>query len=80
MLAAILLLTVLVVLLTLSVGLTFGWLIRSYLEDHPPSTWTPHPELFNADGTLIPSGELLAVRVDGEVNYNDLMAEEDEES
>lgn len=75
MLIALLVLTVIVVILTLMVGVLAGWVVKTYFEDHPPSTWTPHPELFNADGTLIPQTELLAVRVDGEVDYDEMISE-----
>lgn len=75
MLAIILVLTVFVVLLTLFVGVLAGWVVKTYFEDHPPSTWTPHPEIFNADGTLIPPTELLAIRVDGDVDYDEIIAE-----
>lgn len=75
MLAAILVLTVLVVFLTLLTGVLAGWVVKTYFEEHPPSTWTPHPELFNADGTLIPQTELLAVRVDGDIDYDELIEE-----
>jgi hypothetical protein len=78
MLAAILVLTILTVMLTLMVGVLAGWVVKTYLEDHPPSTWTPHPELFNADGTLIPQTELLAVRVDGDIDYDELMDSEED--
>ena len=79
MLAAILVLTILVVMLTLMVGVLAGWVVKTYLEDHPPSTWTPHPELFNADGTLIPQTELLAIRVDGDVDYDELIEDSEED-
>jgi hypothetical protein len=79
MLAAILVLTTIVVMLALVVGVLVGWVIKTYFEDHPPSTWTPHPELFNANGTLIPQTELLAIRVDGEIDYDELMEEGEED-
>ena len=79
MLAAILVLTILVVMLTLMVGVLAGWVVKTYLEDHPPSTWTLHAELFNADGTLIPQTELLAVRVDGDIDYDDLIEDSEED-
>jgi hypothetical protein len=79
MLAAILVLTVFVMILTLLVGLLGGWVVKTYFEDHPPSSWTPHPELFNADGTLIPQTELLAVRVDGDMDYDEMIEDGEED-
>lgn len=79
MLAAILVLTVLVVFLTLLVGVLAGWVVKTYFEDNPPSTWTPHPEIFNADGTLIPQTELLAIRVDGDIDYDEMISEGEED-
>jgi hypothetical protein len=79
MLAAILVLFTIVILLTLMVGLLIGWTIKTYFEENPPSTWTPHPELFNADGTLIPQTEMLAIRVEGDSFYDEMCVDDDDD-
>lgn len=64
MLAAILLLSILVLVAFLAIGIIAGYLVRQYFEENKPY-YSTHPELWDKDtGKLIVDADILAVRVD----------------
>jgi hypothetical protein len=78
MLAAIFILSILVLVSFLAIGVIVGYLVRQYFEENKP-VYTTHPELWDKDtGKLIVDSEILAIKVEGDVDpfYSD-MDEED---
>ena len=66
MIAAVILLSILVLLSFVCIGVLGGYLIRQYLEDNPP-LYKTHPELWDPQtGKLIVDSEILAIRVEKE--------------
>ena len=65
---AIIALSVMVGLLTLSLGATIGYLIRCYVQETTPRY--SHPEMFDANGNPLPD-EILAIRFEGDPNETD---------
>ena len=47
--------------LTLTVGFLVGYILRTYIQDNNHQAYTYHPEMFDANGNLVPD-EILSVR------------------
>ena len=68
-------LTTLVSILALIVGGMVGWMARQHSYETTPQVVYTHPEMFDANGQLVPD-EILALRIEN--NY-DINTEETEE-
>ena len=69
-------LTTVVSLLALLVGGMIGWMARQHSYETTPQVVYTHPEMFDANGQLVPD-EILALRIEN--NYDtDTENEEDE--
>ena len=66
-------LTTVVSLLALLVGGMIGWMARQHSYETTPQVVYTHPEMFDANGQLVPD-EILALRI--ETNYD---TDEDED-
>ena len=73
-LAITLTLTTVVSLLALLVGGMIGWMARQHSYETTPQTVYTHPEMFDANGQLVPD-EILAVRFE----QHDTSEENDED-
>ena len=51
--------------LTLSVGVILGYILRTYIQDNNRQAYTYHPEMFDANGQLVPD-EIISFRIDGD--------------
>ena len=51
--------------LTLMVGGILGYILRTYIHYNNTQAYTYHPEMFDADGQLIPD-EIISFRIDGD--------------
>ena len=51
--------------LTLTVGVILGYILRTYIQDNNTQAYTYHPEMFDANGQLIPD-EIISFRIDGD--------------
>ena len=51
--------------LTLTVGFLVGYILRTYIHDNNTQAYTYHPEMFDANGQLIPD-EIISFRIDGD--------------
>ena len=51
--------------LTLTVGVILGYILRTYIQDNNRQAYTYHPEMFDANGQLIPD-EIISFRIDGD--------------
>ena len=51
--------------LTLMVGGILGYILRTYIHDNNTQAYTYHPEMFDANGQLIPD-EIISFRIDGD--------------
>ena len=51
--------------LTLTVGVIVGYILRTYIQDNTQQAYTYHPEMFDEDGQLIPD-EIISLRIDGD--------------
>ena len=60
-------LTTVVSLLALLVGGMIGWMARQHSYETTPQVVYTHPEMFDANGQLVPD-EILALRIDN--NYD----------
>ena len=67
-------LTTVVSLLALLVGGMIGWMARQHSYETTPQVVYAHPEMFDANGQLVPD-EILALRIEN--NYD--TSEDDEE-
>jgi|TARA_B100000927_G_scaffold229689_1_gene189575 hypothetical protein len=47
--------------LTLSVGVILGYILRTYIQEDNRQAYTYHPEMFDENGNLVPD-EILSVR------------------
>ncbi len=75
--AAILVLSVLVLVSFMAIGIIVGYLVRQYFEENEP-IYTSHPELWDPQtGKLLDVSELLAIRVENDSDYP--LGMEDEE-
>ena len=68
-------LTTVVSLLALLVGGIIGWMARQHSYETTPQIVYTHPEMFDANGQLVPD-EIVAVRFE---NYYDNTDEEDDD-
>ena len=69
-------LTTVVSLLALLVGGMIGWMARQHSYETTPQVVYTHPEMFDANGQLVPD-EILALRIEN--NYDTDTTEEEEE-
>ena len=69
-------LTSVVSLLALLVGGMIGWMARQHSYETTPQVVYTHPEMFDANGQLVPD-EILALRIEN--NYDINTTEETEE-
>ena len=69
-------LTTVVSLLALLVGGMIGWMARQHSYETTPQVVYTHPEMFDANGQLVPD-EILALRIEN--NYDINTTEEAEE-
>ena len=73
-LAVTLTLTTVVSILALLVGGMIGWMARQHSYETTPQTVYTHPEMFDANGNVLPD-EILALRIEN----NDTTEDNDEE-
>jgi hypothetical protein len=74
--AAILTLSVLVLVSFMVIGIIIGYLVRQYFEENKP-VYTTHPELWDKEtGKLIVDSNMLAITVDPDI---DLLSDLDED-
>ena len=71
-----LVLTTVVSLLALLVGGMIGWMARQHSYETTPQVVYTHPEMFDANGQLVPD-EILALRIEN--NYDTNTENEEEE-
>ena len=69
-------LTTTVSLLALLVGGMIGWMARQHSYETTPQVVYTHPEMFDANGQLVPD-EILALRIE---NNHDTEIEDDDDS
>ena len=67
-------LTTIVAFLALLVGGMIGWMARQHSYETTPQVVYTHPEMFDANGQLVPD-EILALRIEN--NYDNDTEEED---
>lgn len=51
--------------LALFVGGILGYILHTYIHENNTQAYTYHPEMFDADGQLIPD-EIISFRIDGD--------------
>ena len=51
--------------LTLSVGVILGYILRTYIQDNNHQAYTYHPEMFDENGQLVPD-EIISFRIEGD--------------
>ena len=51
--------------LTLSVGIILGYILRTYIQDNNHQAYTYHPEMFDENGQLVPD-EIISFRIEGD--------------
>ena len=69
-------LTTVVSALALLVGGMIGWMARQHSYETTPQTIYTHPEMFDANGQLVPD-EILALRIENNYDNNEDSDEED---
>ena len=69
-------LTTVVAILALLVGGMIGWLVRQHSYETTPQVIYTHPEMFDANGQLVPD-EILALRIETHDTSEDHIDEED---
>ena len=69
-------LTTVVTILALLVGGMIGWMARQHSYETTPQVVYTHPEMFDANGQLVPD-EILALRIEN--NHDTDTTEEDED-
>ena len=69
-------LTTVVSFLALLVGGMIGWMARQHSYETTPQTVYTHPEMFDANGQLVPD-EILALRIENNYDINTEEAEEE---
>ena len=69
-------LTTIVSILALIVGGMVGWMARQHSYETTPQVVYTHPEMFDANGQLVPD-EILALRIEN--NHDTDTTEEDED-
>ena len=70
-------LTTVVSLLALLVGGMIGWMARQHSYETTPQVVYTHPEMFDANGQLVPD-EIVALRIEN--NYDNTDEEDDSDS
>ena len=70
-------LTTVVSLLALLVGGMIGWMARQHSYETTPQVVYTHPEMFDANGQLVPD-EIVALRIEN--NYDNTDDEDDSDS
>ena len=65
----------LVSILALAVGGMIGWMARQHSYETTPQTIYSHPEMFDANGNILPD-EILALRIE---NNHDTEIEDDDD-
>ena len=63
-------LTTVVSALALLVGGMIGWMARQHSYEPTPQVVYPHPEMFDANGQLVPD-EILALRIETHANTDE---------
>ena len=51
--------------LTLTVGVILGYILRTYIQDNDHQAYTYHPEMFDENGQLVPD-EIISFRIEGD--------------
>ena len=69
-------LTTVVAALALLVGGMIGWMARQHSYETTPQVVYTHPEMFDANGQLVPD-EILALRIENNYDNNEDSDEED---
>ena len=69
-------LTTVVAILALLVGGMIGWMARQHSYETTPQVIYTHPEMFDANGQLVPD-EILALRIETHGTSEDHIDEED---
>jgi len=69
-------LTTVVSFLALIVGGMIGWIARQHSYETTPQIVYTHPEMFDANGQLVPE-EILALRIENNYDTNEDSDEED---
>ena len=69
-------LTTVVSLLALLVGGMLGWMARQHSYETTPQVVYTHPEMFDANGQLVPD-EILALRIENNYDTSEANADED---
>ena len=69
-------LTTIVSLLALLVGGMIGWMARQHSYETTPQVVYTHPEMFDANGQLVPD-EILALRIETHDSTDEDTSEED---
>lgn len=78
MLAAVIILSFLVLVSFVFTGAIVGYLVRQYFEENKP-IYTSHPELWDRDtGKLIVDSDILAIRVDRDTDISEYDEEGEE--
>ena len=75
-LAVTLTLTTVVTILALLVGGMIGWMARQHSYETTPQVVYTHPEMFDANGQLVPD-EILALRIETHDSTDEDTSEED---
>ena len=70
-------LTTVVSLLALLVGGMIGWMARQHSYETTPQVVYTHPEMFDANGHLVPD-EILALRIENNHDINNDEEEDDD--
>jgi len=70
-------LTTVVSLLALLVGGMIGWMARQHSYETTPQVVYTHPEMFDANGQLVPD-EILALRIENNHDINNDEEEDDD--
>ena len=70
-------LTTLVSILALLVGGMIGWMARQHSYETTPQVVYTHPEMFDANGQLVPD-EILALRIENNYDTNEDSDEDDD--
>tara|TARA_R100001594_G_scaffold91648_1_gene125906 strand:+ start:921 stop:1163 length:243 start_codon:yes stop_codon:yes gene_type:complete len=70
-------LTTIVSMLALLVGGMIGWMARQHSYETTPQVVYTHPEMFDANGQLVPD-EIVALRIEN--NYDNTDEEDDSDS
>ncbi len=63
--AALITISVFTGILTLSVGVILGYILRTYIQDNERQAYTYHPEMFDENGQLVPD-EIISFRIEGD--------------